>query len=115
MPFALTQSSAVACIHQGKVTLAPSQTKLTVGGVAVLVETDIAGKPVAGCTLPTTTNTVTCTAAVNELPGGTALKLKVGGKAVLIENVNGLTNGSQSGVPATWSVTSAGQTKLKTS
>jgi hypothetical protein len=115
MPYALTQNSAAACIHQGKVTLAPSQTKLTVGGAAVLLETDIAGKTIGGCTLVASTNSVTCTAVVNEIPGGTALKLTVGGKAVLVENVNGLTNGSQSGVPATWSVTSAGQTKLKTS
>ena len=115
MAFALTQNSGATCIHQGSVTLAGSQAKLTVGGAAVLVETDVAGKTIAGCTLVASTNSVTCTAVVSELPSGTALKLKVGGKAVLVESANGLTNGSQSGVPATWSVMSAGQTKLKTS
>lgn len=115
MGFALTQGSAVNCVHQGKVALTPSQSKLTIGGQAVLVETDVAGKSIAGCTLPTTMTSVTCLAVVSEIPGGTSLRLKVGGKAVLIDSANGLTNGSQSGVPATWSVVDAGQTKLKTS
>jgi hypothetical protein len=115
MAFALTQGSTVNCAHQGKVALVPSQSKLTVGGQAVLVETDIAGKSITGCGLPTTTNSVTCLAVVSEIPGGTSLRLKVGGKAVLIDSANGLTNGSQSSVPATWSVLDAGQTKLKTS
>ena len=115
MAFALTQGSTVNCIHQGKIALAASQSKLTVGGQAVLVETDIAGKAISGCALPTTPASVTCAAVVSEIPGGTSLRLKVGGKAVLVNSANGLTNGSQSGVPATWLVLDAGQTKLKTS
>jgi hypothetical protein len=115
MAFALTQGSTVNCFHQGKVALAASQSKLTVGAQAVLVETDIAGKAISGCGLATTPASVTCAAVVSEIPGGTSLRLKVGGKAVLINSANGLTNGSQSGVPATWSVLDAGQTKLKTS
>ncbi len=115
MAFALTQGSTVNCAHQGKVALAPSQSKLTVGGQSVLVETDVAGKAISGCGLPTTSTSVTCLTVVSEIPGGTSLRLTVGGKAALIDSANGLTNGSQGGVPATWSVLDAGQTKLKTS
>jgi len=106
-------------MHQGKVSLSASQTKLKVSGSAVLVETDIAGKSISGCALPNAGPpppiTVTCLTVASELPGGTALKLKVNGKAVLLSNANGLTSGGTNGVPATWSVQDAGQTKLQTS
>jgi len=116
MGFVVTKDSTVVCAHQGTVTLVPSQTKLTVGGAAVLVAGDIAGKPIGGClTVPSIpAGTVACAATASELPGGTAHQLTVGGKPVLLDSVNGLTAGTVTGTPQTWSVQSVGQNKLQT-
>lgn len=114
MPAALTESSTLKCTHQGSIQLHAGQSKLTVNGSKVLVAGDLAGAAIAGCMLvpPPATN-VTC-ATVATAIGGVALKLKVDGKGVLLESIQGQTSGSVGGTPQTWSVQSAGQTKLTT-
>jgi hypothetical protein len=112
MPKALTTGATVKCSHQGTVgPLAAGQAALKAGGAAVLVEGDLVGATIAGCTLSPSPSTTPCTATTSMLAGA-ATKLKAGGKAVLLETAKGLTN---SVPPGTWSVESAGQSALEAS
>src|SRR5215213_5941774 len=114
MPAVLTESSTVKCADQGTVQLRAGQSKLTVNGSKVLVDGDLAGASLGLCTLATTNTTKTCSAVALVLPGGVAGKLKVDGKGVLLESIKGTTDGFIPAGPRTWSVQSAGQTKLTT-
>ncbi len=114
MPAVLTESSTLKCVHQGSVQLRAGQSKLTVNGSKVLVAGDLAGATISTCLLtpPPATN-VKC-ATVASAIAGVALKLKVDGKGVLLESVQGQTSGTVAGTPQTWSVQNPGQTKLTT-
>jgi hypothetical protein len=112
MPKVITQGSSITCAHQGKVQVTPSQNKLKVDGQAVLVEGDLIGAPIVGCTVVESTSTKRCTSVVSMVVGA-SLKFKVDGKAVLLETAAGLTDGVPPGANL-WSVQSAGQTKLDT-
>ena len=115
MAYVLTVQSSVSCAHQGTVQLTSIQNKLKIGGAAVLVDGDLNGAAVSGCTTVTDPNTgaLMC-ATVSTAIGGVATKLKVGGKGVLLDTIQGQTNGTVGGVLQTWSVTSAGQSKVQT-
>lgn len=118
MPAVITTQSTLKCAHQGNVTLSASQSRLTVGGAAVLVQGDLDGAGVSGCPTPTTPPppgpaNKPCT-SVTSAVAGTSLRLKVGGKAVLLASVAGTTDGVLANVaPQPWSVLSAGHTKLQ--
>lgn len=117
MPKVLTAQSDVQCAHAGGIKPVASGTKLKVGGAPVLLQGDLDGAPIPPPALCTTvpdpnTATVKCTATASAI-GGVATKLKVGGRGVLLESVQGQTNGTVGGTPQTWRVVSAGQTKLE--
>ena len=119
MPFALTESSQLICAHpKGLVKLTAGQSKLTVEGARVLVDGDLDNAAIGGCLTPVTPPppgpaNVPCTKVTNVV-GGVALKLKVQGKGVLLDNIQGFTNGTLVNVPnQPWSVQDAGETKLK--
>ena len=119
MPFALTESSQLICAHpKGLLTLIAGQSKLTVKGARVLVDGDLDSAAISGCLTPVTpppagpTN-LPCT-SVKKVIGGVSLKLKVQGKGVLLENIQGVTNGILVNVTdQPWTVQDAGETKLK--
>ena len=115
MSFVITESSTVSCSHVGTVKLIAGQSKLIVKGGKVLVDGDLNGAMISGCiTIPDpNTSTVKCF-SISSAIGGVSRKLKVNGKGVLLENIQGQTNGTVSGVIQTWSVQNAGQTQLKT-
>lgn len=116
MPLVITEQSSLACAHQGTVKPVASQAKLKVAGAAVLVTGDLKGKPISLCkTLPDAVHGMAPCLAITSEEGGVASKLKVAGKAVLLETIKGQTNGTVSSTPQTWSVQSAGQSKLKAS
>ena len=113
MPKVLTKGSLLTCAHQGTIQLNPSQSKLKVDGQAALVDGDLVGAAISGCTTPATNSSKPCTSVVSMIAGA-ALKLKVDGKGVLLEMANGQTDG----LPAPgniWNVQSAKQTKLDAS
>lgn len=119
MPKVLTAQSDIQCAHAGGVKPVASGAKLKVGGAPVLLQGDLDSAPIPPPTLCATvpdpnTSTIKCTATTSAL-GGVATKLKVGGKGVLLETVQGMTNGTVGGpaVFQTWRVVSAGQTKLE--
>lgn len=114
MPLVLTEGASVSCAHAAPVQLRAGQAKLTVGGARVLVAGDLVGATVAGCTnAPTPTGNKPCVTTTNAV-GGLSTRLRVGGRAVLLETVGGLTDGVLGGAPQPWSVKTAGQAKLKT-
>jgi hypothetical protein len=106
----LTTSSSVKCIHQGTVVLTTDQSVLKVNGKPVLVE-KVQGSFTSGsCTqVPPPASNVPCT-IVQSQSGGTSNVLKVNGKAVVLDNATGKTNGQPTN---DWSVNSAEQQVLQ--
>jgi hypothetical protein len=117
MPLVLTEKSSLVCANQGAVQPTPTQSKLTVAGAKVLVAGDLASAPISGCIIvpappppgPASAKCLMIASAV----GGVSAKLKVAGKGVLLETVQGTTSGLLANVVQTWSVQNAGQSKLK--
>jgi hypothetical protein len=106
----LTSSATITCSHGGTVKPVPSQQKLTVDGTPVLVDGDLVGATVSGCTnVPPPQGRVPCSATTS-MSAGAATKLTVGGKGVLLDSASGQTNSTPA--PGTFSVSDAGQTKL---
>ena len=118
MPKVLTTSSEVECVDKATVKLSAGQQKLKVAGNAVLVMGDLVGASVSGCPItvkppPPGPVTKPCKKTLSMLKGE-ASKLKVDGKPVLLATAQGLTDGLGP-APGTWSVKSAGHSKLETS
>lgn len=112
MSVALTTSSRVTCSSNGTVQTS-SGAKLTVNGAPVLLASGIAGKPIAGCTHPTSSSpTATPCTTVASLSGGMSTKLTAGGAPVVLDSVGGL--GDAVNPPDTISA-QAQQTKLTAS
>jgi|SRR5579863_2725824 len=114
MSLVLTDKSSLTCANQGTIQVTARQSKVTVAGAKVLVTGDLTSAPISGClTVPDpNTSTVKCL-TITSVQDGVATKLKVAGTGVLLDNVKGETSGSIGGVVQTWSVQSAGQSKLK--
>jgi hypothetical protein len=108
MPAVLTTVATVMCSHGGSVALATSQHKLTIDGKPVLVDGDLAGATISGCTQPQSNTTAPCKSTTSMILGA-ASKLTAGGIGVLLDTANGLTDSLP---PGTWSVASAGQAKV---
>jgi hypothetical protein len=116
MSLVLTEKSSLVCANQGAVQLTPTQSKLIVAGAKVLVSGDLSNAPISGCqitpTPPPPPVSVKCL-MITSVAGGVSAKLKVAGKGVLLDTIQGMTSGQLLGVFQTWSVQSAGQSKLK--
>jgi hypothetical protein len=107
----LTTAATLVCAHGGTLQVSASQSELTVDGKPALLAPDILAATIAGCKTPATSSSKPCL-KVTSMVAGPAAKLFVGGPVVL-DNANGITDGVPQ--PATWSVQSAGQTKLRAS
>jgi hypothetical protein len=117
MSLVLTEKSSLVCANQGAVQLTATQSKLTVAGAKVLVTGDLASAPISGCVIvpappPPGPVSAKCLAIMSVI-GGVSAKLKMSGKGVLLDTVHGTTSGLLANVVQTWSVQSAGQSKLK--
>ncbi len=110
MPPILTTTAQVMCIHGGRVTLIPRQMTVTAGGAPVLCEGDLVGALIVGCAQPPTPATKPCTTVVSTLPGGTSLKVLVGGRPAHTAAVTGVTDGVP---PGTIMVVSPGQATVQ--
>jgi hypothetical protein len=100
----LTEGSIIQCSHQGPIVATASQSALTVDGQKVLVANDMSS---AAVTCPLAASGGTPCTIINPATSGVATTLTVGGQPVLLDSAQGTTNAG------TWSVTSAGQTKLQ--
>jgi hypothetical protein len=103
----LTTASDVKCANSGKATTS-GQSKLKVSGSPVLVLSGIQGKTITGCLVADSSSTVKCKSVKSA--SGTAAKLNVGGAAVALDTLTGLSEGTPPALTA-----SANQQKLKAS
>lgn len=91
----LTETAVLVCKHQtGLVGIAPSQTLVRIDGLRVLVERDPEGKPIVGC--PMLPPSKPCTSTLPVQKGYSAL-VRVEGRRVCLETVEGLTDGTPPG------------------
>jgi hypothetical protein len=111
----VTTASRVDCGHGGRVSTA-GETKLTVEGAPVLLEAGIQSRSVGTCPVvdDSNTSTVKCR-AVTAVTGGRATKLRVNGRAVMLDTLTGGTDGKAAGTPAQLLRATAGQSKLEAS
>jgi len=110
----LTESSTVDCGHGGSVSV-QGQSKLTVGGSAVLVQGGVTGKSVSAlCATQDKPDSglKKCT-TVASVTAGYATKLTIGGSPVVLDTLAGTTDGMVGGTtPQTLLRATAGQSKL---
>jgi hypothetical protein len=112
----LTEESNVECGHSGTVATA-GNSLLKVNGKPVLTKQGVAGKTVSLCgTVPTSDSSgaidVPCT-SVTSVDKTEASKLRVGGKAVLINPLGGETTGRKGKKPTKDLKATVVQTRLK--
>jgi hypothetical protein len=94
VPFIVTSSATIICIHAGQVQLIPRQTTVLISGSPVLCEGDLSGAPIAGCAQPPSISSKPCTTVVSTIPGiSSNPRVTVGGKPVLIQTLSGITDG----------------------
>lgn len=112
MAVVLISNSNVTCGHLGKVQVS-SSAKLRVNGQPVLLKSSIENKTVANCgTVPNpNTGAKPCTKVI-AVSTGEATKLKVGGKAVILDTLTGDTDGTVGGTPQKLLSGTAQQSKL---
>ena len=115
MSLVLTEKSSLTCANQGAVQVTATQSKLKVAGAKVLVTGDLTSVPISQCTTVTDNTGNKQCMMTTSAQGGVSAKLKVAGKGVLLETITGTTDGIVpiKGGIQTWSVQSAGQSKLK--
>jgi len=108
----LTAASTVLCGHAGNVSVQPTP-KLMIGGNAALLKTGINGKSVGGCTTETDANKKDkqCS-TVTAVTAGEAKKLTVQGQGVMLDTLEGGTDGLKTGKPQKALSATAAQTKL---
>jgi hypothetical protein len=101
-----TERAVVKCGHDGVVLNVPSQHWVRVGGIPVLVDNDPEGRSIAAC--PNYGLTIKpCTITLRMIRGYSSW-LRIGGRRVILSNLDGLTDGT---VPGTvhYTVRSPGQ------
>jgi hypothetical protein len=92
----LTTAARIMCAHGGQVQLIPKQMKVLAGGAPVLRVGDLEGAPIAGCAQPPTPTTVPCTLVATTIPVpfvGMNPRVLAAGAPVLLQGIQGLTNG----------------------
>lgn len=102
----VTVNASIKCGHDGKVSNVPSQRWVTVGAEPVLVDNDPQGRNIGGC--PNIGPTMKPCAKTLRVAKGYSTWLKVDGHAVVLDTLDGLTDGT---VPGTvhYSVRMPGQ------
>jgi hypothetical protein len=104
----LTVDALMVCAHElGRVGLVASQSWVTVEGRPLLVRADPEGRPIAACpNIGPTIKPCTTTLAVQT---GYSTLLRVDGRAVCLDTVTGLTDGTPPGI-VKYKVNAPGQT-----
>lgn len=112
MGLVLSGNAVIRCSHGGTVRATPSQQALKVDGTAVLVQSDLTAASIAGCTnTDARAGQAPCLRIVS-VAAGLARRLKAGGQPVVLDDATGPTSSTP---PGTFSVSRAGQTKLRAS
>lgn len=106
---ALTEDALLLCDHGGRVQIAARQSWVTIDHRRVLVATDPEGDSISGC--PNTNFALAlkpCTSTQKVMHGYSAF-LRIDGRAVCLETVTGLTDGTPPGT-VKYTVKNPGQT-----
>jgi hypothetical protein len=109
----VVKAGSLACSHQGSATVSSVSARLTIGGKGALLKGQESGLDFTGCTNTTTDGNSSPAPCISDpATAGVATKLTVGKTAVLLK-AGGLTHPKATpAVAGTWSVQSAGQSKL---
>lgn len=103
----LTEEAVLVCDHEnGIVAIVASQNWVTVDGRAVLVDNDPEKRPISGC--PHTGAMIKPCTATLQVKQGYSDFVRIDGKAVCLDSVTGLTDGTPPGV-VDYKVRSPGQ------
>jgi len=102
----LTEDAKLVCKHDGKVKIQPSQTLVRVEGRLVLVEPDPEGRGISLC--PNYGLTIKPCVTTLKVKAGYSTLVRIGGKPVCLDTVEGLTDGTPPGL-VKYVVRNAGQ------
>jgi hypothetical protein len=91
----VTADASIACGHDGVVERAPSQHWVTIDGGPVLVDDDPQGRHVAGC--PNIGPSIKPCVTTLRVQRGYSDWITVGGRRVVLSNLDGLTDGTVPG------------------
>jgi hypothetical protein len=91
----ITSQAVIRCGHDGRVENQPSQTWVTVAGVPVLVDDDPEGRRIIAC--PNYGPTMKPCAKTLTVAVGYSGWISVGGRRVVLSNLDGLTDGTVPG------------------
>jgi hypothetical protein len=123
MNLVLVNGAVIKCSHGGQLKLSTGDTRLTVdgkGAVTLGMEAGLSfgspSKPVSGMLAPCSAQTPSTPPAfvpcvTSPAVAGQAVKLALGGKPALLDKAKGTTVSGAG--PGTWSVATAGQTRLE--
>ncbi|MGR9115880.1 MAG: hypothetical protein ACU85E_08955 [Gammaproteobacteria bacterium] len=93
----LTEDAVLVCDHEtGIVAIAASQNLVTINGRAVLVGNDPEGRPISGC--PNTGAMIKPCTSTLKVKNGYSDFVHIEGRAVCLDTVTGLTDGTPPGV-----------------
>jgi hypothetical protein len=91
----VTERSTIRCGHDGKVVTVASQRWVRVSGAPVLVDPDPQFRPVVAC--PNVGPTMKPCTATLTVAAGYSTFVRIGGQAVVLSNLDGLTDGTVPG------------------
>lgn len=93
----LTEDAVLVCDHEnGRVAVVATQHLVTIVGRAVLVDNDPEGRPISGC--PNTAAMIKPCTSTLKVEKGYSDFVYIDGKAVCLDTVTGLTDGTPPGV-----------------
>ena len=109
----VTEQAIATCAHQlGVVALKSGQNIVRIGGVAVLVAHDPVARPIVGC--PNVGPTIKPCTATLAVRSGYSTLVCIEGKAICLETVTGLTDGTPPGM-VDYAIRQPGQTLVRIS
>lgn len=93
----LTEDAILVCDHGGKIAIVPTQTLVRIAGRRVLVAPDPEGRSIAAC--PNVNPVIGLRPCVTTLKvkSGYSGFIRIAGRAVSLDSVSGLTDGSPPG------------------
>jgi hypothetical protein len=112
MALVLNGDAVIRCSHGGTVRAVASQQALKLDGKPALVLADLLAATISDCPNRDPRAGLLPCLLITSVIAGSATKLKAGGQPVVLDSAQGVTSSTP---PGTFSVSSAGQTKVSAS
>jgi len=103
----LTRNAIIQCSHGGTLQIPVQGNKLKSGGIEAITEQQLLRAKIIGC--PQTGAGIAPCSGIDQVTAGPSTKLKNNGQAVVLDSLQGVTNGNPSGG---LTVVNPGQVKL---